>query len=238
VSGQTLDNATFKNFVDSLKPLINEMIKKFGAKLAYADNEEAKYWNGVKADVDKGEKWLLSMMGSECKNLDRHKYSALLFTVLIKSPLFKDDSSNKSVGYCSAGINFAWKAALNLLGAFIKSGNLYHPHYLEYIEKNGVSMPSDEYVYETLRSLQTLFRPLKEERKPEKKPTFPSMKNDRTPCNNEVWGFALLFANNFSLIESNSIARLERNLLHENLKENKAQQKVDKKEPLVAVRME
>ena len=218
---QTMDNATFKKFVDSLKPLINEMIKTFGAKLVYADNEESKYWNGVKADIDKGEKWLLSIMGSECKNLDRHKYSALLFVVLIKRPLFKDDISNKSVGYCSAGIYFAWKAALNLLGVFIKSGNLHHSYHLTYIEKNGVPMPSDEYVYETLRSLHTVFRPLKEERKPEKSPTFLSMRNDNFPCNNEVWGFALLFANNFSLIESNAIARLERELLCGNFKKNK-----------------
>ncbi|MDR1830798.1 MAG: hypothetical protein LBQ76_08525 [Candidatus Fibromonas sp.] len=219
MSSQTLDNATFKTFVDSLKPLIDDMMKKYGSKLAYSDSEEARYWNGVKTDVDEGEKWLLGIMNSECKNLDRHKYSALLFVVLIKRPLFKDDISNESVGRCSSGIYFAWKAALNLLAIFIKGGDLYDARYLDYIKKNGVSMPSEAYVYETLRSLQTVFRPFKKERKPAQKTTFPSMMNDCLPCSNEVWGFALLFANTFSLIESNSIARLERKLLHDKLKE-------------------
>jgi hypothetical protein len=212
-----MDNKTFKQFVESLKELINGMVEEYGVKPVYsagAENE-AEYWNDVKACIDDGEKWLMRKMSRSSKNLDRHKYSALLLAVLIRRPLFDNDNSNKSVdysnksvGHCSAGIHFAWKASLYLLGVFIKDNGLYEKRYAEYIKKNGVSLPSDEYVYETLRTFQTLFRSMKEEKKPEAKPPFQSMLPNLLNCEAEVWGFALLFSNIFSLIENNCANRL------------------------------
>jgi len=221
MSGQTLDNDKFKEFVDSLKILINEMKEEYGVKPVYKtdSDEESAYWNDVKSCIDDGEKWLLQKMNNNSKNLDRHKYSALLLVVLIKRPLFESNNSNKIIGNCSAGIYFAWKAALHLLTSFMKSNSTISPKYIEYIEKKSISLPSDEYSKETLRAFQTLFRPFQEVRKPQaKKSTFSSMQDDKLPCTPEVWGFALLFANNFSLLETSSIDRVMHKLFHDEYK--------------------
>jgi len=220
VQGQTLDGRIFKNFADSLKPLICEMEKEYGVKPVYKDDygKEAAYWHEVKSCMDKGEAWLLKTMGGGGKNLDRHKYSALLLVVLTKRPLFESDISNGSIGRCSAGICFAWKASLHLLASFIKGDKTANGQYVKYIESSGISIPSEEYYKESLRLFQTLFRPFKEERRGKVNPPFPSMMPDDLECNPEVWGFALLFANNFSLLEECSEARFERGLLYRLLK--------------------
>jgi hypothetical protein len=220
VSEQTLDNDTFIEFVASLKPLINEMKKEYSVEPVYkADpSEESAYWKDVKKCIDDGENWLLGKMNHSSKNLDRHKYSALLLVVLIKRPLFESDNLNKTIGNCSAGINFAWKAALHLLTSFIKTNGTKPAEYIKYIEQNGISLPSEEYSPETLRTFQTLFRPFKEEGKSKADTTFSSMLDNRLLCTSEVWGFALLFANNFSLLESSSFACFERKLLYDKFK--------------------
>jgi hypothetical protein len=209
-----MNNATFEKFIGSLASLINDLKEKYGAELVYDetnDKEKNKYWNDVKCSIDAGEKWLLSRLDDNCENLDRHKYSALLLIVLIKKPLFKFDTKNKSVGYCLSGFNFAWKAALNILGSFIqKDKNI---RYAEYIRKNGVIIPSEKYIPETFRSFYICFRPFKKEKKPDEQAIFPSMLADLKNCGKENWGFALLFANIFSLIEIYSMSRYECKIL-------------------------
>jgi len=205
-----MDNATFEKFIGSLAFLIDDLKKEYGAELVYNetnDKEKNKYWNDVKYSFDAGEKWLLSKLDDGCKNLDRHKYSALLLVVLIKKPLFKFDANNKSVGYCLSSFNFAWKTSLYLLGCFIQRDK--NIRYAEYIKENGVFIPSEKYIPETFRSFYICFRPFKRKNKPDEQPPFPSMLADFKACGKEVWGFALLFANIFSLVEINSKSRFE-----------------------------
>jgi len=209
-----MDNATFEKFIGSLSFLIDDLKNEYRAELVYDetnDKEKNKYWNDVKSTLDTGENWLLSILDENCKNLDRHKYSALLLVVLIKKPLFKSDADNKSVGYRLSSFNFAWKTALYLLGCFIqKDKNI---RYAKYIRENGVIIPSEKYIPETFRSFYMCFRTFKRKNNHNEPPIFPSMLTDLKACGKEAWGFALLFANIFSLVEINSMSRYECKIL-------------------------
>jgi len=109
-------------------------------------------------------KWLYSKLKKDCENLDQHKYSALLLVVLIKNPLFKSKAKNSEVGYCEASFLFAWMSALHMLICFIDNGR--NASYVNYIKSRNISIPSEKYVIETLRSFRISFRPFKEEKSP------------------------------------------------------------------------
>jgi hypothetical protein len=222
-----MDNKTFWSFVVSLKPIIEEMIDKYGVELVYSANKksEAAYWNVIKSEIDKGEDWMFSRMHNEKGRLDRHKYSALMLAILIKNPLFKPCKSGGNAGCYTASMYFALDAAILLLGDFIvdeaKDYAKGKENYIEHVKEHGVFPPEGDYMEETLRTFHTLFRPFKKRGKRKAETTFPEMDDDNFPCSDRAWGVALLLANNMSLIESYSIADYERGLLYKNFKKNK-----------------
>jgi len=215
------DDKSFYDFVNSLDSLVKEIGDAYGAHPVYSASGVSAYWKDLKLLFDKGQKWLCERIDDRCDNGDRHKYSALLFVVLLKKPLFKttpNNSPEKSIGYYSAEIHFAWKAAIHLLSSYIAKDTDLSAEYIKFINKNGVSVPSENYVTETLRSLQMSFRPFKKKEKTALLPPpfdsmLPNLVNE-----DKIWGFVLLFANVFSLIESYSRIKFERDLLHKNFK--------------------
>jgi hypothetical protein len=87
-------------------------------------------------------------------------------------------------------------------------------------KENGVFIPSEKYIPETFRSFYICFRPFKRKYKPDEQPPFPSMLADFKACGKEAWGFALLFANIFSLVEINSKSRFECKILRTKIFKN------------------
>jgi hypothetical protein len=215
-----LDSVKFEKFVKTLTPIIEGLKRKYNAEFVYdTDKGRNEYWNDIKDSFDKGSKWLDLKLDYGRENLDLHKYSALLLVVLIKKPLFKSKAKNNDVGYSTAGFAFAWLSALHLLILFIDDGK--NSSYVDYIKSRNISIPSEKYINETLRSFHINFRLFKKEQ-----PPFPFMLADSFACEKGAWGLALLFANIFSLIETHlkdgyeyEKIRLERDTLQKELTE-------------------
>jgi hypothetical protein len=157
--------------------------------------------------IDNGESHLLSKLGKDCRNIDRHKQAGLLLVALLKNPLFVVNygQKNSSVGYYSASIVFAWKSALALLVNYIQEDSL-PKGYAEFLRNNGVSMPSDSYETETLRTIELCFRSFHFEDSWHSMPAPFNELDGGALASDKDWAWALIFANIFSLIESNSLA--------------------------------
>ena len=109
-----MNKETFKSLLSVLTPLIDEIKELYSAVEVYSSDSKHKptrteYWNSVIALIDNGEHHLLSKLGKDCKNMDRHKQAGLLLVALLKNPLFVVNYGQKdsSVGYYSASIVFA-----------------------------------------------------------------------------------------------------------------------------------
>ena len=214
-----ITNETFEKFISSQNSLIHDLKDKHGAKLVYDeanDKENNKYWNNLKKSFDEGDKWLCSKLNPSSTGLDRHKYASLLLVVLIKYPLFESDKNNTTVGYSTASFTFAWKAALALLGSYIKKDK--NKLYAEYVNSNGVFIPSENYMPEAFRAFYICFRRFVNAKGRKEDPPFPSMLDDMASCGKEAWGFVLLFANIFSLIETHSKACYELHILRKSMR--------------------
>jgi len=207
-----LNKETFKSLLSVLTPLIDEIKELYSAVEVYSSDSKHKptrteYWNSVIALIDNGEHHLLSKLGKDCKNMDRHKQAGLLLVALLKNPLFivNYGQKNSSVGYYSASIVFAWKSALALLVNYIQEDSL-PKGYAEFLRNNGISMPSANYEVETLRTMELCFRSFHFEDSWHSMPA-PFIELDGGALSSDKdWAWALIFANIFSLIESNSLA--------------------------------
>jgi len=207
-----LNKETFKSLIKVLNPLIGEIKYNFSAVEVYSSDSKHKptqteYWNSVIALIDNGEHHLLSKLSKTCENMDRHKQAGLLLVALLKKPLFVVNYGQKdsSIGYYSASILFAWKSALALLVNFIQEDNL-PKNYAEYLRNNGISMPSANYETETLRTMELCFRSFHFEDSWHSMPAPFCELDSGALASDKDWAWALVFANIFSLIESNSIA--------------------------------
>ncbi|GBU25884.1 hypothetical protein R83H12_02545 [Fibrobacteria bacterium R8-3-H12] len=196
-----------------LEPLIGEIRDSYYAIEVYSSNSKHKptkteYWNIVIALIDNSERHLLSKLGKECRNMDRHKQAGLLLVALLKKPLFVVNYGQKdsSVGYYSASIVFAWKSALALLVNYIQEDSLPEG-YADFLRNNVVSMPSANYETETLRTMELCFRSFHFEDAWHSVPAPFCELDGGALASDKDWAWTLVFANIFSLIESNSLAR-------------------------------
>ena len=207
-----MNKETFKSLLSVLNPLIDEIKELYSAVEVYFSDSKCKptrteYWNSVIALIDNGEHHLLSKLGKDCKNMDRHKQAGLLLVALLKNPLFivNYGQKNSSVGYYSASIVFAWKSALALLVNYIQEDSL-PKGYAEFLSNNGISMPSANYEVETLRTMELCFRSFHFEDSWHSMPAPFIELDGGALASDKDWAWALIFANIFSLIESNSLA--------------------------------
>ena len=208
-----MNKESFKTLIAALNPFINEIKDAYSAIEVYSSDSKHKptkteYWNGVIALIDNGEHHLLSKLGKDCKNMDRHKQAGLMLVALLKNPLFVVNYGQKdsSVGYYSASIVFAWKSALSLLADYARKDSDTPKDYASYLESNGISMPSANYEVETLRTMELCFRSFHFEDSWHSMPA-PFIELDGGAfASDKDWAWALIFANIFSLIESNSLA--------------------------------
>lgn len=207
-----MNKETFKSLLKVLSPLIGEIRDRYSAVEVYSCDSKHKpakteYWKGVIALIDNGESNLLSKLGEGCINMDRHKRAGLLLVALMKNPLFVVNYGQKdsSVGYYSASIVFAWKSALALLVNYIQEDNLPQG-YAEFLMNNGISMPSANYEIETLRTMELCFRSFHFEDSWRSMPAPFIELDGGALASDKDWAWALVFANIFSLIESNSLA--------------------------------
>jgi len=206
-----LNKETFKSLLKVLNPLIGEIKDNYSAVEVYSCDSKHKptqteYWGGVLALIDNGEHHLLSKLSKTCENMDRHKQAGLLLVALLKKPLFVVNYGQKdsSIGYYSASIVFAWKSTLALLVNYIQEDNL-PKGYAEYLKNNGISMPSANYETETLRTMELCFRSFHFEDSWHSMPAPFCELDGGALASDKDWAWALIFANIFSLIESNSL---------------------------------
>ena len=215
-----IDDKTFKDFWhNSLNPVINEIKIKYSATEVFEKYKSAsaktEYMDEVlgllndRSDVLNGK---LSHHNGKPK-MDGHKVAGLLLVVLLKRPLFYTDYEKKNVaaGFYFASILFAWKAALALLRDLILDTHSIPKDYAGYLQAHGLVMPSKQYEEETWRTLEMCFRDFHCKgflcRISEPAP-FNGLKSMSLACD-EDWGWALVFANIFFLIEKNSFAIFE-----------------------------
>jgi len=205
-----LNKETFKSLLNVLNPLIGEIEDSYSAIEVYSSDSKhkptkAEYWNSVIALIDNGEKYLQAKLGRDCKNIDRHKQAGLLLVALLKNPLFVVNYGQKSssVGYYSASIVFAWKSSLALLVNYIQEDSLPEG-YADFLRNNGISMPSANYEIETLRIMELCFRSFHFEDSWHSMPAPFIELDGGSLASDKDWAWALIFANIFSLIESNS----------------------------------
>jgi len=206
-----LNKETFKSLLNVLSPLIGEIKRLYSAVEIYSSDAKRKptkteYWDSVTALIDNGENHLLSKLGKDCRNMDRHKQAGLLLVALLKNPLFVVNYGQKdsSVGYYSASIVFAWKSALALLVNYIQEDKLPEG-YAEFLRNNGISMPSANYEMETLRTMELCFRSFHFEDSWRSMPAPFIELDGGALASDKDWAWALVFANIFSLIENNSL---------------------------------
>lgn len=210
-----MNKETFKSLLKVLEPLIGEIRDSYYAIEVYSSNSKHKptkteYWNSVIALIDNSERHLLSKLGKECRKIDRHKQAGLLLVALLKKPLFVVNygQKNSSVGYYSASIVFAWKSALALLVNYIQEDNIPETEgYADFLRNNGISMPSANYETETLRTMELCFRSFHFEDSWHSVPAPFCELDGGALASDKDWAWTLVFANIFSLIESNSLAR-------------------------------
>jgi hypothetical protein len=208
-----LKKESFELLLKALAPLIIEIKEYYSAVEVYSSDYKLKptkteYWNSVNALLDNGESNLIKRLGRDCKNPDRHKSSGLLLVSLLKKPLFivNYGKTDSSVGYYSASLIFAWKAALSLLKDYVLNDSNILPEYADYLKNNGISMPSDKYEKETLRTIELCFRSFHFEDSWHSIPAPFNELDSEALASDKDWGWALIFANIFFLIESNSFA--------------------------------
>ena len=206
-----MNKETFKSLLNVLSPLIGEIKRLYSAVEIYSSDAKRKptkteYWDSVTALIDNGENHLLSKLGKDCRNMDRHKQAGLLLVALLKNPLFVVNYGQKdsSVGYYSASIVFAWKSALALLVNYIQEDKLPEG-YAEFLRNNGISMPSANYEMETLRTMELCFRSFHFEDSWRSMPAPFIELDGGALASDKDWAWALVFANIFSLIENNSL---------------------------------
>jgi hypothetical protein len=204
---------TFESLHRALDPFINEIKERYSATEVYSWESKnrptkAEYWKHVKALFDNSERNLLSKLSNECENIDRHKKAGLLLVSLLKKPLFVVNygQKNRSVGYYSASIIFAWKSALSLLADYVRKDSDLPEGYAEFLKDNGLPMPSDYYEKETLRTIELCFRSFHFENSWRSMPAPFTELDSEALASDKDWGWALIFANIFSLIESCSMA--------------------------------
>ena len=73
-----MNKESFKTLIAALSPFINEIKGNYSAVEVYSSDSKQKptkteYWNSVVALIDNGENHLLSKLGKDCRNIDRHK---------------------------------------------------------------------------------------------------------------------------------------------------------------------
>ena len=88
-----MNKESFKTLIAALSPFIDEIKDCYSAVEVYSSDSKHKptkteYWSSVIALIDNGETHLLSKLGKDCKNIDRHKQAGLLLVALLKNPLF------------------------------------------------------------------------------------------------------------------------------------------------------
>lgn len=214
-----MNKETFKSLFNVLNPLLSDVKKHYSAVEVYSGDSKfkptkAEYWNGIKALIDNGELHLLSKLGKDCKNIDRHKQAGLLLVALLKNPLFLVNYGQKesSIGYYSASIVFAWKSALALLVNYIHEDSRLPEGYAEFLRNNGLLMPSDNYEKETLRTMELCFRSFHFEDSWRSMPAPFIELDSGALASDRDWGWALMFANIFSLIECCSFDAFQKHL--------------------------
>lgn len=207
-----MNKESFKTLIAALSPFIDEIKDCYSAVEVYSSDSKHKptkteYWSSVIALIDNGETHLLSKLGKDCKNIDRHKQAGLLLVALLKNPLFVVNYGQKdsSVGYYSASIVFAWKSALSLLADYARKDSDTPKDYASYLESNSISMPSTNYETETLRAIELCFRSFHFEDSWHSMPAPFVELDGGALASDKDWAWALVFANIFSLIESNSL---------------------------------
>jgi len=207
-----LNKETFKSLLKVLSPLIGDIKDSYSAVEVYSNDSKTKptkteYWDSVIALINNAESNLLSKVGKDCINMDRHKRAGLLLVALLKKPLFVVNYGQKdsSVGYYSASIVFAWKSALALLVNYIQEDDFLEG-YAKFLMNNGISMPSANYETETLRTIELCFRSFHFEDSWRSMPAPFIELDGGALASDKDWAWALVFANMFSLIESNSFA--------------------------------
>ena len=201
----------FKSLAQILNLLIADIKKRHLAEEVYSGESKpkltkTKYWTGVKALFENSEQNLLGKMGKDCKNLDRHKKAGLLLVSLLKRPLFivNYGQKDRSIGYYSASITFAWKASLTLLTTYILNDDGIPKDYESRLISDGLLMPSESYEKDKLKTIELCFRSFhfKDSRRAMPAP-FSELEGDKL-AENKDWAWALVFADMFFLIEKAS----------------------------------